>query len=266
MTTTYTPNRNYSLPATGDDINTWGPVLNANFTAIDKNISGGYGISTTGGTTVLNTTQSANLEFGVSGTLTSNAIVEFPFVATFFFGINGTTGAYTLTFSAAGGGATATLAQGSNGVFWTDGTSVYKISSNETASPVIPSGTIMMFLQASAPTGWTQVTSINDCTIKLINNGTGGQSSGSWTISGLSTTRFYLSQADLPNVTLPVNGGTLIGGSGGNINTGSYIGYSAGGTTGSLNGGVTQTYIQPAVTQDGSWRPLAINTLVASKN
>ena len=61
MTTTFTPNKNYSLPGTGDDVNSWGPVINANFSAIDSNISAQNVISTTGGTTTLTSAQGANV-------------------------------------------------------------------------------------------------------------------------------------------------------------------------------------------------------------
>jgi len=50
----------------------------------------------------------------------------------------------------------------------------------------IPSGTKMIFAQATAPTGWTQDTSINDKVLRVV-DGQGGGTGGSWTISGLST-------------------------------------------------------------------------------
>lgn len=50
----------------------------------------------------------------------------------------------------------------------------------------IPSGTKMVFYQATAPTGWTQDTSINDRVLRVV-SGEGGGTGGSWIISGLST-------------------------------------------------------------------------------
>lgn len=43
--------------------------------------------------------------------------------------------------------------------------------------PVIPPGTVMCFFQASAPTGWTQVTTHNDKALRVV-SGTGGGSGG----------------------------------------------------------------------------------------
>lgn len=40
-----------------------------------------------------------------------------------------------------------------------------------------PSGTVLLFYQASAPTGWTQVTSLNDYDLRLV-SGTGGTTGG----------------------------------------------------------------------------------------
>ena len=42
------------------------------------------------------------------------------------------------------------------------------------ASPTIPSGTIMLFMQAAAPTGWTQVTTVNNAGIRIVNTAGGG--------------------------------------------------------------------------------------------
>lgn len=127
---TFTPNRSYTLPATGNDVNTWGPLLNANFSAIDSNISAAFPITTTGGTTTLTAANAANLFYNVTGTLASNAIVMFPFTGTFFLASNNTTGAFTLTFSATGAGNSASLAQGVSAVFYSDGTNITLIATN----------------------------------------------------------------------------------------------------------------------------------------
>ena len=50
-----------------------------------------------------------------------------------------------------------------------------------------PSGTKMLFAQASAPTGWTKVTDWDDRVIRIV-SGDGGGTGGSWTISGGSIT------------------------------------------------------------------------------
>jgi len=62
----------------------------------------------------------------------------------------------------------------------------------------VPSGTKMVFYQASAPTGWTQDTSVNDQVLRTV-SGSGGGSGGSGGISGLSTQGHALSVAEMPS-------------------------------------------------------------------
>jgi hypothetical protein len=57
----------------------------------------------------------------------------------------------------------------SNGTIWT---------SAAPASGPIPSGTVMLFYQAAAPTGWTQVTTQNNKALRIV-SGTGGGTGGS---------------------------------------------------------------------------------------
>lgn len=49
------------------------------------------------------------------------------------------------------------------------------------------SGTRMAFLQATPPPGWNFVSGLGDRVIRMVDDGTGGQTGGSWTISGVNT-------------------------------------------------------------------------------
>ena len=51
----------------------------------------------------------------------------------------------------------------------------------------IPNGSVMVFFQASAPTGWTKVTSQNDKTLRVV-SGNGGGTGGDWAMSSGETT------------------------------------------------------------------------------
>jgi len=56
-----------------------------------------------------------------------------------------------------------------------------------TMEDFIPNGSVMAFFQASAPTGWTQVTTQNDKVLRVV-SGTGGGTGGTWaTNSGVTT-------------------------------------------------------------------------------
>jgi len=65
----------------------------------------------------------------------------------------------------------------SNGTIWT--------SAAPAASP-IPSGTVLLFYQAAAPSGWTQVTTLNDYDLRLV-SGTGGTTGGTTAYSTVFT-------------------------------------------------------------------------------
>lgn len=47
---------------------------------------------------------------------------------------------------------------------------------------IIPSGTVMAFVEISAPSGWTKITTHNDKVLRVV-SGTGGGSAGSWTVT-----------------------------------------------------------------------------------
>jgi hypothetical protein len=261
MTTTYS-NRGYALQGTGDNVNAWGPVLNANFSSIDQNISGNYSITSTGGTVTLSTSNAANVFFAANGALTSNLMVVFPLVKTFFMFQNSTSGSYTVTVSAAGAGAVVSPVQGEAILCYCDGTNV-TICSNTTVAvaPVIPSGTVMNFLQSTAPTGWTQSTSFNDSVIRLVNDSSGGTTGGSWTISGTTISGTALTISQIPPYSFPQDVLVEVG-SGGNSNivSGSQV---LGKTLTLPGGGLTHTH---TFSNDATWRPAYVNSLVAVKN
>jgi hypothetical protein len=100
------------------------------------------------------------------------------------------------------------------------------VIANVPASP-IPVGTVMLFYQAAAPTGWTQVTTQNDKALRVV-SGTGGSSSGTTAFSSVFTNQTVsttistsisgttgattLSTAQIPSHTHPSDGVRFIGG------------------------------------------------------
>lgn len=114
----------------------------------------------------------------------------------------GCTGAVTLT---------------SNGVLLGNGTSAISATAAGSAGQVlrvptaggtpafahlIPAGTVMLFFQASAPSGWTQVTTQNDKALRVV-SGTGAGTGGSTAFtsvfgSGKTTGSYTLTTSDVP--------------------------------------------------------------------
>ena len=146
---------------------------------------------------------------------------------------------------------------------------------------VIPSGSVMLFYQSAAPTGWTQVTSLNDYALRLV-SGSGGTTGGTTafstvfsnqtvstttTISG-TTGATTLSTTQIPSHTHSVPSG---GGSQGATSgcQGSYP-TSGGQTTGATGGGGSHTH---SFSGSGSGTSSAVtlnvqyaNIIICSKN
>ena len=87
----------------------------------------------------------------------------------------------------------------------------------------IPSGSVVLFYQSGAPTGWTQVTTLNDYDMRVV-SGTGGTTGGTTaystvftnqtptiTTSGLSAGATTLSTAQIPSHTHTFRNGLVFG-------------------------------------------------------
>jgi hypothetical protein len=126
----------------------------------------------------------------------------------------------------------------------------------------IPSGSKTNFFQASAPTGWTQDTSHNDCVIRIV-SGTGGGTGGSWTISGLTNGNVSLSLAQMPAHQHAIY----------TVGTGP-AGYTvdAGYTYGAAGAAVTTDFVGSSdphthpIISNATWRPAYLDCIICTKN
>ena len=155
------------------------------------------------------------------------------------------------------------------------------------AAPSIPSGTVMPFLQAAAPSGWTQVASFNDAVIRLVGSGEGAGTGGSWVISGLTDGGVVLTsaQSGMPahshGVTDPTHNhsytlsGSGSSGTAGIQTSGNYAVNGASwpttfsGTGITINNAAALNASAPhnhGVFSNGSWRPSYVDAIVCSKN
>jgi hypothetical protein len=132
------------------------------------------------------------------------------------------------------------------------------------------SGTQIAFVQAAAPVGWVQNTTLNDQVLRTT-NGAGAGLGGSWVITGLSAATTVaghtLNQGEIPSHTHNVSaitstGGTLGFSSGNSFFLGQFAITSDGGT----GGNAAHTHgANTSVSADGSWRPAYVNTIVCAK-
>lgn len=126
MPSTYTPNFNLELQATGENAGTWGQRLDNNvFTILDNALGNTLSLPLTNVDITLNTAQSQNNFIDLTGTLTGNVNIIFPAIGRTYFVRNGTTGAFSVTLkTSAVGGATYVLQQGQTRFIVLNGTDV----------------------------------------------------------------------------------------------------------------------------------------------
>ena len=169
----------------------------------------------------------------------------------------------------------------------TSGTSItFNDSTTQTTAytgipTIIPSGSVMLFYQSAAPTGWTQVTSLNDYSLRLV-SGAGGTTGGttafstvfanqtptiSVNVSGLSAGATTLSTAQMPSHTHPYN---VYAGTDAQQPGGQTANTTNGLTTGSTGGGGSHTHsISGSATGSSSAITLNVlyaNIIICSKN
>ena len=143
---------------------------------------------------------------------------------------------------------------GSNGQFLSkqsgnDGGLTWATVSSE---DYIPDGSVMVFFQANAPTGWTKVTTQNDKTLRVV-SGTGGGTGGDWAMSAGETTSSHGGHAHssaahthgggslaagahtLSTSQMPSHNHSSVGGSGYGVGA-NWNSSGGGGTTGSTGG------------------------------
>lgn len=136
MSTT-TTNKSLTLPANGEDPNTWDVPVNQDFTDIDTALGGLTTISVTSasGTVVLSRTQYLPPQIKLTGTLTANVTYQVPSgVGGVWTVNNATSGSFSVTFSSGGGGTSTAVAQGYATIIACDGTNVIQAVTIGTAA------------------------------------------------------------------------------------------------------------------------------------
>lgn len=194
---------------TGDDLNTgvMGPIDSglaglSSFSLSSSNVSLTFAAG--GGGDV----QNAMWRF--TGTLLTDITVS-PTAGdatTYFNGVyaweNVTAGNFSVTVQ--NGSGSVVLPQGRRGILYVNTTNsiaprIVAIAGSSVADP-IPAGTVMIFYQASVPTGWSAFAA-NDYAMKIVSNGSGGVPSGSVAYSTLfgrtATDGHTLTTAEIPS-------------------------------------------------------------------
>ena len=152
-----TPNKNLNLPANGSS--NWDQPLNTNFTQLDTALAGTQSINVTGVVSspiVLSGTTTPSyipIRIAVTGTLTLNMALQLPAGITGLWDVaNYSTGAFTLSFTSAGGGSSVTIPQGAEQLVYCNGTNVTPVGASPNAA--FRAGDLKTAAYSTAPAGW----------------------------------------------------------------------------------------------------------------
>lgn len=105
MPSTFSPNKLLNLQGTGDNVGTWGTVVNSQvFSILDLNLGGRLAISVAGSSNItVSSSQARNIYHTLSGVITGNIDYILPNVGSFYFLKNDSTGSFTITAKISGG-------------------------------------------------------------------------------------------------------------------------------------------------------------------
>jgi hypothetical protein len=232
MASTYSDRLKLELQGTGENAGTWGDKTNNNLDVLDafaagylsKNIGGSANVTLTTAN-ASSTAESSNKVIELTGTLTGDVTVFIPAKENNYFIYNNTAGSFTVNVAATGHGAnSATIAQGAKTLVYCTSDNVEElfgddinVTGNVSASYFIgdgssltniepfTAGTLMLFQQTTAPTGWTKQTTHNNKALRVV-TGT-ASSGGSNTFSGVFNTAVAVSGTS-NNSTVTISGST----------------------------------------------------------
>lgn len=179
MTTTYTVNKDLALPGTGDDVGTWGPVVNGNFSIIDSAFGGTFTVSLSNTNVTLTQANVEAVCIRLTGTVTASLQVIFPSgISGFYIVQNATTqGSNVITLASAGGGTSVTATAGAATFIFSDGTNIiYASPTTVTAGTgiAVAGSTVSLSTPVSVANGGTGQSTYTNGQLLIGNSTTGG--------------------------------------------------------------------------------------------
>ncbi|MGB2161698.1 MAG: hypothetical protein ACPHY7_00560 [Gammaproteobacteria bacterium] len=213
MASTYSSDLKLELMATGENAGTWGTKTNTNLQLVQQAIGGYQEIDASSDVSLVmsngSISNARNMVLEFTGTLTTDTTITIPDNIEKMYVLKDSTthDGNTLTFKTVSEVTGINLQQDQSQIVYSDGTNINTVGS------AIPSGTVMLFQQTAAPTGFTKITTHDNKALRVVNGSvtTGGTnsftdalnasndtSSTSVTISG-STSSHTLTLSQIPS-------------------------------------------------------------------
>lgn len=179
MASTYSSDLKLELMATGENAGTWGTKTNTNLNLVQQAVGGYQEIDASSDVSLVmsngSISNARNMVLEFTGTLSTDTTITIPDNIEKMYVLKDSTthNGNTLTFKTVSEVTGIDLQQDQSQIVFSDGTNINAVGST------IPSGTVMLFQQTAAPTGFTKITTHNNKALRVVNGSvtTGGTNS-----------------------------------------------------------------------------------------
>lgn len=179
MASTYSSDLKLELMATGENAGTWGTKTNTNLNLVQQAVGGYQEIDASSDVSLVmsngSISNARNMVLEFTGTLSTDTTITIPDNIEKMYVLKDSTthNGNTLTFKTISEVTGIDLQQDQSQIVFSDGTNINAVGST------IPSGTVMLFQQTAAPTGFTKITTHNNKALRVVNGSvtTGGTNS-----------------------------------------------------------------------------------------
>jgi hypothetical protein len=179
MASTYSSDLKLELMATGENAGTWGTKTNTNLNLVQQAVGGYQEIDASSDVSLVmsngSISNARNMVLEFTGALSTDTTITIPDNIEKMYVLKDSTthNGNNLTFKTVSEVAGINLQQDQSQIVFSDGTNINAVGST------IPSGTVMLFQQTAAPTGFTKITTHNNKALRVVNGSvtTGGTNS-----------------------------------------------------------------------------------------